>query len=190
MDSPCDPRYAPVGDVDAVLMLIDARLKAVYDDMGVADAEQRALVDQVNASMGPREFDELLDGACTLIYMFMRWLRLAHEDHGKDVIEHVVPRLVSSLQMMPRSVRPETIPTMTGLVIAAGCDLSPSLWRRQYGDWTKEEMNPLEATAMLLAEHINRLTEDRDFATRMIVEALSRADEDEDGDANGEYEGA
>ena len=39
-------------------------------------------------------------------------------------------------------------------------------------------MNPLEVTAFLLAEHINRLTDDHDFASRMITEALSSADED------------
>jgi hypothetical protein len=78
---------------------------------------------------------------------------------------------------MMRTVPPETVPTMTALVVAAGTGLSPSLWRKQYGFWTKEEMRPLEATAFLLAEHINRLTEDREFATRMIADALTRADE-------------
>ncbi len=66
---------------------------------------------------------------------------------------------------------------MAGLVAAAGTGLSPSLWRKQYGYWTDDEMNPLEATAFLLAEHINRITDDRDFATRMISEALSGMDE-------------
>lgn len=37
-------------------------------------------------------------------------------------------------------------------------------------------MTPLEATAFLLAEQINRITEDPDFATRMVSEALSGAD--------------
>jgi hypothetical protein len=110
--------------------------------------------------------------------MFMTWLRKAHEDHDKDVIEYVVPNLVATMRMMPRSVGPEAIPTMAGLVIAAGTGLSPNLWRKQYGPWTKAEMTPLEVTAFLLAEHINRVTEDPDFATRMISEALSRADED------------
>ncbi|QTD96090.1 hypothetical protein S1361_01965 [Streptomyces cyanogenus] len=119
----------------------------------------------------------MLDGACTLIFMFMKWLRMAYESHGKDVIEYVVPSLVASMRMMPRSVRPETIPTMVGLVVAAGTDLSPSLWRKQYGYWTDAEMTPLEATAFLLAEHINRLTDDRDFATRLITGALAGADE-------------
>jgi hypothetical protein len=175
--SPCDPQHAPVGDVGAALMMIDSRLKAIYDDKTETDAEQQALTDQFAASLGPRDVDDMLDGACTLIYMFMQWLRMAYEDHDKDVIECVVPNLVATLRMMPKSVRPEAIPTMAGLLIAAGTGLSPSLWRKQYGDWTKAEMNPLEATAFLLAEHINRLTDDRDFATRMITEALSSADE-------------
>jgi hypothetical protein len=118
----------------------------------------------------------VLDGVCTLIYMFMRWLRLCYEDHDKDVIEYVVPSLVATMRRMPKSIRPEAIPTMAGLLVAAGTGLSPGLWRLQYGYWTQDEMNPLEATAFLLAEHINRLTDDRDFATRMIAEALSGAD--------------
>lgn len=177
MPSPCDPQHAPVGDVGAALMMIDSRLKAIYDDKTETDAEQQALTDQLAASLGPSGVDDMLDGACTLIYMFMQWLRMAYEDHDKDVIECVVPNLVATLRMMPKSVRPEAIPTMAGLLIAAGTGLSPSLWRKQYGDWTKAEMNPLEATAFLLAEHINRLTDDRDFATRMITQALSSADE-------------
>lgn len=67
---------------------------------------------------------------------------------------------------------------MAGIVIAAGTGLSPSLWRTQYGDWTEEEMNPLEATAFLLAEHINRLTDDRAYATRLISNALFGAERD------------
>ncbi|MEV0185975.1 hypothetical protein AB0I54_42970 [Streptomyces sp. NPDC050625] len=177
MSSPCDPQYAPAGDVGAALMMIDSRLKAVYDQKTQTDAEQQALTDQFAASLGPGGIDDMLDGTCTLIYMFMQWLRMAYEDHGKDVIEYVVPNLVASMRMMPRSVRPEAIPTMAGLLIAAGTGLSPSLWRKQYGYWTKDELTPLEATTFLLAEHINRLTDDRDFATRLITEALSSADE-------------
>ncbi|MFC8125661.1 hypothetical protein [Streptomyces sp. NPDC057302] len=178
MSSPCDPEYAPVGDVGAALMIIDSRLKGIHDTKSGTDPEQEALTHHFTASLGPSEVDGLLDGACTLIYMFMTWLRNTHEDHGKDVIEYVVPTLVATMRMMPKSVRPEAIPTMAGLVIAAGTGLSPNLWRKQYGDWTRAEMNPLEATAFLLAEHINRITEDPDFATRLITEALSSADED------------
>ncbi|MHC3469455.1 hypothetical protein ACYF6T_12130 [Streptomyces sp. 7R007] len=177
MSSPCDPQYARAGDVGAALLMIDSRLKAIYDDRTQSDPEQEALTDQFVASLGPGGADDLVDGACTVIYMFMQWLRMVYEDHGKDVVEIVVPNLVASMRMMPKSVRPEAIPTMAGLLVAAGTGLSPSLWRAQYGDWTRDEMNPLEATAFLLAEHINRLTDDRDFATRLISEALSRADD-------------
>ncbi|MGO4756117.1 hypothetical protein AB4212_47240, partial [Streptomyces sp. 2MCAF27] len=133
---------------------------------------------QYTASLGPRGANAVLDGTCTLIFMFMKWLRLAYEDHDKDVIEYVVPNLVATMRMMPRSVSPEAIPTMAGLLIAAGTGLSPNLWRKQYGYWTKDEMTPLEVTAFLLAEHINRLTDDRDFATRMIAQALPEPDDD------------
>ncbi|MFJ2116260.1 MULTISPECIES: hypothetical protein [unclassified Streptomyces] len=177
MKSPCDPQHAPAGDVGAALMMIDSQLKAIYDSKTETDPEQRALTNQFTASLGPRGVDDVLDGTCTLIFMFMKWLRMAYEDHGEDVIACVVPNLVASMRMMPKSVRPEVIPTMAGLLIAAANNLSPSLWRKQYGYWTKAEMTSLEATTFLLAEHINRLTDDRDFATRMISEALSRSDE-------------
>ncbi|MFE4368442.1 hypothetical protein ACFRMN_09375 [Streptomyces sp. NPDC056835] len=178
MSSPCDPQHAPAGDVGAALLMIDSRLKGVYDGKTKTDPEQQALIDQFTASLGPEGANAVLDGACTLIFMFMKWLRMAHEDHDKDVIEYVVPNLVATMRMMPKSVRPEAIPTMAGLLVAAGTDLSPSLWRKQYGDWTKDEMTPLEVTAFLLADYINRVTDDPDFATRLITEALSSADED------------
>lgn len=178
MSSPCHPEHAPAGDVGAALLMIDSRLKGIHGGKTETDTEQRELIEQFTASMGPEGADDLLDGACTLIYMFMTWLRKAHEEHDKDVIEYVVPHLVATLGMMPRSVPPEAIPTMAGLVIAAGTGLSPTLWRKQYGDWTDEEMTPLEATALLLAEHINRIADDPDFATRLITEALSRSEED------------
>ncbi|UNO39072.1 hypothetical protein [Streptomyces sp. MST-110588] len=178
MTSPCDPQYAAAGDVGAAIMMIDSRLKGVRDGKTATDPEEQALIDQFTASLGPRGADAVLDGTCTLIYLFMKWLRMAYEDHDKDVIEYVVPNLVATMRMMPKSVRPETIPTMAGLLIAAGTGLSPNLWRKQYGYWTKDEMTPLEVTTFLLAEHINRLTDDPDFATRMITEALSKTDED------------
>ncbi|MEU7058270.1 hypothetical protein [Streptomyces sp. NPDC046197] len=177
MSSPCGPEYAPIGDVGAALMMVDSRLKAVYDSKTETDPEQQQMVDQFAASLGPAGVDALLDGACTLIYMFMKWLRTACEDHDKDVIEYVVPALVATMRMMPKTFRPEVIPTMAGLLIAAGTGLSPNLWRAQYGRWTDAEMNPLEATAVLLAEHINRIAGDHDFATRLITEALSRSEQ-------------
>ncbi|WP_031512043.1 hypothetical protein [Streptomyces sp. NRRL F-5123] len=176
MPSPCDPRNAPAGDVGAALMMIDSRLRTVYAGRTGPDAEQEALIEQFAASMDSDDADALLDGACTLVYMYMCWLKQAYADHGKDVIESVVPSFVATLGMMPRSVPREAIPTMTGLVVAAGTGLSPSLWRLQYGYWTEPEIKPLEVTAFLLAEHINRLTDDREFATRMIADALSGAE--------------
>ena len=175
MSASCDPAYAPVGDVGAALMMVDSRLKAVHAGKFASDREQQELMEQFLASLGPSGLDDLVDGACTLIYMFMTWLRKAHESEGKDVIEYVVPTLVATMRMMPRSCPPEVIPMMAGLVIAAGTELSPNLWRQRYGDWTKEEMTPLEATAFLLAEHINRIADNPDFATRMIMDALTNA---------------
>ncbi|MEU3438743.1 hypothetical protein [Streptomyces sp. NPDC006863] len=158
-------------------MLIDSRLKAVHADSSESDPEEEQLVQQLLTSLGPEGVDDVLDGTCTLIYLFMKWLREAHEAHEKDVVEYVVPTLVTSLKMLPRSVPPEAVPMMAGLAIAAATGLSPTLWRKQYGDWTKAELTPLEATAFLLAEHINRMTDDQDFATRMITEALTQVEE-------------
>ncbi|MEU8627216.1 hypothetical protein [Streptomyces sp. NPDC048669] len=178
MSSSCDPKHAPAGDVGTAIMMVDSRLRCIHDGKSRSDPEQQELVHQFAASLGPEGAKDLLDGACTLIFMFMKWLRMTHEQHDKDVIEYVVPTLVATMRMMPRSVPTEVIPTMAGLVIAAGTGLSPNLWRKQYGRWTEEEMTPLEVTAFLLAEHINRIADDPDFATRMITEALSGMDED------------
>ena len=72
-----------------------------------------------------------------------------------------MPNVVAAMRVMPRSVRPEVIPTMAGLLVAAGTGLSPNLWRKQYGDWTCDEMASVEATVLLLAEQINRMTTTR-----------------------------
>ncbi|CAM5407717.1 putative protein OS=Streptomyces alboniger OX=132473 GN=CP975_33595 PE=4 SV=1 [Streptomyces alboniger] len=177
MSSPYDPENAPAGDVGAALMMVDSRLKSVHGGGATNDPVQQALSEQFVASLDRQGATDLLDGACTLIYMYMTWLRQVHEDQDKDVIEYVVPHLVATMRMMPKSIRPETIPTMAGLVVAAGMGLSPNLWRLQYGDWTGKEMNSLEATAFLLAEHINRVTDDPDFATRLVTEAMSLSEE-------------
>lgn len=177
MSSPCDPKYARAGDVGAALMMIDSRLKALYDKKTETDPEHQEMIDQFAASLGPTGVDALLDGTCTLIYMLMKWLRSACEEHDKDVIEYTVPSLVATMRMMPKTFRPEIIPTMAGLLVAAATDLSPNLWRAQYGGWIEAEMNPLEATAVLLAEHTNRIADDHDFATRLITDALTRSDQ-------------
>ncbi|MFE7531599.1 hypothetical protein ACFU7Y_38715 [Kitasatospora sp. NPDC057542] len=160
-------------------MVIDSRLKAVYDGKSGTDPEHQRMVDQLTASFGPEEAEALVEGACTLVYIYMNWLRSAFEQHEEDVVEHAVPNLVATMRMMPRTFPPEVIPTMAGLLIAAGTGLSPNLWRAQYGPWTKEEMNPLEATAVLLAEYINRISGNgNDFATKLVTDVLSEADRD------------
>ncbi|WP_030244076.1 hypothetical protein [Streptomyces sp. NRRL S-350] len=182
MPSPCDPRYASVGDVGAALMVVDSRLKALHDRKAGTDPEQQRMIDQFAASFGPGGLDELLDGTCTLIYMFMNWLRGSFEHHDEDVVEHTVPTLVATMRMMPRTFRPEVVPMMAGLLIAAGTGLSPNLWRAQYGPWTAAEMNPLEAVTVLLADHVNRVsgTNDHTFATQLIADALSELELEED----------
>ncbi|MFH9135022.1 hypothetical protein [Streptomyces sp. NPDC017524] len=174
--SPFEPRHAPAGDVGAALMLIDSRLRTVHAGRSGADPEQEQLVRQLLSSLGPEGIDDVRAGTCTLIYLYTKWLREAHEAHEKDVVEYVVPTLVTSLKMLPMSVPPEAVPTMAGLVIAAATGLSPTLWRKQYGDWTEAELTPLEATAFLLAEHINRMTGDENFATCMVTQALTQVE--------------
>ncbi|MFC9489933.1 hypothetical protein ACFTZM_28105, partial [Streptomyces hydrogenans] len=63
MSSPCDPRYAPAGDVDGALMVIDSRLRAVQDGRTGTDPEQQKLLDQLTASLDLRGVHDLLDGA-------------------------------------------------------------------------------------------------------------------------------
>ncbi|MGA5821556.1 hypothetical protein ACPC54_27255 [Kitasatospora sp. NPDC094028] len=180
MSSSCDPQYAPVGDVSTALMLIDSRLQAVYDGKSGTDPEQRRMINEFAASLGEDGLDDLLEGTCTLIYMYMNWLRQACTDQGEEVVGYSVPALVATMRMMPRTFKPEVVPMMAGLLIAAGTGLSPNLWRAQYGPWTDAEMNPLEATAVLLAEHINRIAgDDHSFATRLIADALGRLDDEE-----------
>uniref|UniRef100_UPI001FEBFFD0 hypothetical protein n=1 Tax=Streptomyces corallincola TaxID=2851888 RepID=UPI001FEBFFD0 len=158
-------------------MMVDSRLKTIYHRTQDIDPEQQKLLDEYAASLARDGLDGLINGVCTLIYMFTRWLRMACEDHDKDVIEHVVPTVVATMRMMTKTYPPEVIPTMAGMMIAAATDLSPTLWREQFGAWTEKEMNPLEATAVLLAERINKMTEDEDYATRLVTDALTRAGE-------------
>ncbi|CAM5235800.1 hypothetical protein GCM10010329_61700 [Streptomyces spiroverticillatus] len=162
--------------------MVDARIKQIHES-GTADegaAESRELTRLFAASAGADGLQDLLDGTCTLIYMFMQWLHRTHAQGDKDVIEYVVPHLVATLRMMPRSVPPQTIPTMAALVIAAGTGLSPNGWRSQYGDWTPEEMQALEVTAFLIAEHINRIADDHGYAVRLVADALDQAETDTD----------
>jgi hypothetical protein len=173
MTSPLDPSQAPVGDVATALMQVDALLARTKEATTTA---RDAVAEDMLASV--TSLDELIDGFCTVIYLYMTCLRQAHEDAGRDVIEDVVPSVVQTLRMMTTSVAPEVIPTMTGLVTAAAMQLSPSLWRRQFGRWTKEEMNALEATALVLAEQINQRSHDDRAAIRLVTVVLAQGDDE------------
>lgn len=179
MPSPCGPEHAPAGDVGTAVLLVDSQLKAYKNGVSAPDASQRQLTDQFVRSLDSESAGGVLDGTCTLIYLWMEWLRQAHDAMGQDLLENLIPYLVRTLNAMTRTVRPEGIPTVVGLIIASAIGQSPTLWRKQYGPWTNEEMPALEATAFLLAKYINDLTQDPDAATRMITEALSSAEQDE-----------
>jgi hypothetical protein len=177
MPSSCDPGTAPAGDVGTAMLIIDSRLKQFgHDEPG---DEQQQLTDQLLRSFDAKAANAVLDGACTLVYLFTQWLRQVHESQDKDVLEYVLPSIVGTLKMMPRSIPREAIPTMAGLIIASAIDESPTLWRRQYGGWKEEEMTALEATAFLLARYINDLTGDDNTATRMIMDLLSSVEEED-----------
>lgn len=178
MPSSCDPATAPAGDVGTAMLFIDSRLKQFHG--GEADEQQERLTEQLLRSFDAKAAGDVLDGACTLIYLFTQWLRQVHEAQDRDVLEYVLPYIVSTLKMMKRSIPRATIPTMAGLIIAAAIDQSPTLWRRRYGEWTEEEMTALEATTFLLAQYINDLTGDEETATRMIMELLSSVEEEDD----------
>ncbi len=91
-----------------------------------------------------------------------------------------MPHLVASMRMMPKSVRPEAIPTMAGLVVAAGTGPEPqppvaAPVRRL--DQGRDEL-PGSHRLPARGAHPNRITDDRDFATRLISKALNSADQD------------
>ncbi|MFC6881552.1 MULTISPECIES: hypothetical protein [Actinomadura] len=178
MSSRFSPGRAPIGDVGAALLLIDSRIKGFQSERPEMDPEQHRLIDQFLRSFDSEGANDVLDGACTLIYLYVEWLRQAHEHLERDVIEYVLPYVVGTMRMMTRSIEPETIPTMAGMMVAAAIGVSPTLWRRQYGPWLRAELIALEATVFLLADHINHITEDPDAATRLITDLLNAVTED------------
>ena len=57
----------------AALLVIDSRLKAMHGGKAEADPERQRIDEQFVASSDSDGAGELLDGVCTLLYMFMRW---------------------------------------------------------------------------------------------------------------------
>jgi hypothetical protein len=172
MLSSFDPEYAPVGDVGTALLYVDSLLTRIREGASQTDPKHRELVDEFFGSFSSEDAGDVLDGACTLVYLYMEWLRQAHEEQGRDVFESVVPYVVGSMRKMTISIRPEAIPAMAGMLTASAIGLSPTLWRKQYGPWTEAEMNALEATLVLLADYINHLTNDETMAIRMIADIM------------------
>ncbi|MET9378785.1 hypothetical protein ABZX98_32390 [Streptomyces sp. NPDC002992] len=72
---------------------------------------------------------DLLGGACVLIFVFVKWLRMAYEDYDKGVVACVVSSVVVAMWAMRSCVRPEAVPAMAGLLVVVGCGLGPGLWR-------------------------------------------------------------
>lgn len=177
MTASLDPAYAPVGDLGTALLLVDSRLAQLGNENLVPDPRQRELIDRTLRSFGPKAAADVLDGVCTLMYLYVDWLRKLYEAHDQDPIEYIVPYVASGLRGMRRSVKPEAIPIIVGMVTACVLDLSPTLWRKQYGRWAEAEMNALEAGLVLLADRINTLTKDPTAASRMIVDLLNEVDD-------------
>ncbi|MEU6713043.1 hypothetical protein ABZ897_16295 [Nonomuraea sp. NPDC046802] len=163
--------------MDAALSMVDHRLQQIRLN-GNADACWFHNPD-ASLALDGADFDSLVTGACTLVYVYTNWLRQAHEHHGAEtpeVIGIVTGYIAGSLRLMTQSVEPESIPTMVGLATAASLDLSPTLWREQYGPWMPSELNALEATLTLLAYKINEIAQDDTMAIRMVADALHPSD--------------
>lgn len=177
MSASLDPAHAPVGDVGTALLLVDSRLAQLAGEVMTLDPVHRDLIDRTLESFTPQAAQDVLDGACTLMYLYVDWLCKSHEAHDQDALEYIVPYVAAGLRAMRKSVKPEAIPTMVGMLTACVLGLSPTLWRRQYGRWAEAEMTALEASIVLLADRINNLTGDPTAASRMIVDLLNVIDD-------------
>ena len=85
MPSLCDPEHAPTGDVGAALLLVDSQLRAFQNGVSAPDLPDRELTDRFMRSLDRESAGEVLDGTCTLIYLWMEWLRQVHEAKGQDL---------------------------------------------------------------------------------------------------------
>ncbi|MFC5186490.1 hypothetical protein [Actinomadura harenae] len=173
------PDRAPVGDIAAALTVLDTRLKSIGSGEAAGEDELRS---RYLESFGPLGAAAVLDGACTLIYVYMQWLEDAYSSQDEDVMEHVVPWVLGTMKLM-KVVDDEGIPTMAALLVAPVVGISPTLWRREHGPWRKEEMTALEVAMVLLGLRVNELTGDDDSAVRLITDLLDQFEaDDEAGD--------
>jgi hypothetical protein len=99
------------------------------------------------------------------------------EARPEDALADVVRMLFSRLRLLKRAVPSASVPTMIALVTAAAMEQSPQRWREQYGHvWSEGDVAALEATAVCLAEWVNKLQGSPDAALRVIMEAFERAE--------------
>jgi hypothetical protein len=163
---------APVGDV--AIMDIDSILNRIH---GTSDTRDSGPATE-HLIGTPEQARNMLDGYCTVIYLFITMWRKTAEASSDDLLADVIPGTITRLGEMTRNLEPSTIPTMAAMMAAAVMEASPTLWRAQFGDWQPEELAAVQATALLLAEGINSAHDDDAAALRMIMGTLTRAEED------------
>jgi hypothetical protein len=189
----------PVGDIVTAILQVDSRLKAIYrrieasskgaepaDELtavaGLAASTSRDAIGRLDVSVVKTAEDarDLLDGYCTVVFVIVQWAvvsRKAPETKPEDALADVVRMLFSRLRLLKRAVPPASVPTMIALVTAAAMEQSPQRWREQYGHvWSEGDVAALEATAVCLAEWVNKLQGSPDAALRVIMEAFERAE--------------
>jgi hypothetical protein len=160
-----------IDNARAAIIQIDSLYKRAHGISGVADGVLDAAL-----STKTDQARDLLDGYCTIINMFITGWREALPDHEMDVLSGLIPVMISRFRRMTTTVVPSTIPTMAAMMTAAAIDVSPNLWRAQFGDWQSEEIPALRTTAVLLAETVNNAHGDVDAALRFIMDALAKAE--------------
>lgn len=161
---------APAGDIATAIMDIDSILRRIHA-AGESGSAGLGAEDVIETEQQARD---VLDGYCTVIYLFLTMWRKTAEASGKDLVAEVIGGVVTRLRQMTRNVAPSAIPTMAAMMTAAAMEASPTLWRAQFGDWRVEELGAVQATAVLLAEGINLAHEDDTAALRMIMEILDQ----------------
>jgi hypothetical protein len=186
----------PVGDVVTAILQVDSRLRVIVrkieawsagrdrDEPGIPDVPVAGTV---------QEARDLLDGYCTVVYVIVRWACAPDGAAGEaadrsrdgaglagqppaEALAGIVAMLFSRLTALKRAVVPSAIPTMIALVTAAAMGTSPQRWRDQYGHvWSEGDVAALEATAVCLAEWVNRRQRSPDAALRLVMAAYERS---------------